>query len=102
MSYSFSAKGTNKELALQDATAKFDAMVEQQPVHSRDREAALSNLRANLDLVTEPAPDEDIGISMYGSISVHTDAANAFGRVTNVGNNCSITVSRRATTPTTI
>jgi hypothetical protein len=101
MSYSFSAKGTNKELALQDATAKFDAMVEQQPVHSRDREAALSNLRTHLNLVAEPAPDEDVVISMHGSISVNTPTAGP-ERITNASSGCSVYLQYAALTPTII
>lgn len=71
MSYSFSAQGDTKDEALADATHKYDQMVEQQPCHEHDREAALANLRAHLALVDEPKQGECITISMHGSVGYY-------------------------------
>jgi hypothetical protein len=93
MSYSFSAKGDDKAAALAAAAAQFDKMLEQQPVHTRDREAAMANLRAHLDLVEEPNEGEQVTISMHGSVSwslIGPDSS--IQRWTGAGSGCSVSV----------
>lgn len=53
MSYSFQVREANQEAAIQAATVKFDEVVTQQPVHARDREAVLANIKAAVGLLGE-------------------------------------------------
>lgn len=94
VSYSFGAKGASKTEAILDAEAKFADVVRQQPAHAIDQEAALKNLREQMALLADPAPDEDVVVSMYGSICVVGETAS---RVTSANASCNVGVSRRTT-----
>jgi hypothetical protein len=83
MSYSFSFKADTKDAAKAKAAEEFDRLVvASQPVHARDRDAALANAGALIDLCTDPADGEELAVSMNGSISTRgwdpkTEYANA-------------------------
>ena len=57
MSYSFSVKAASKAEAKAAVAREFDRVVETQPIHARDREAALANANAVIDLLADQAPD---------------------------------------------
>ncbi len=70
MSYSFSVQATTKAEAKAAAETKFDEVVVQQPIHARDKAAALANVSAVVDLLTDKVPEGHIisvGVSGYVS-----------------------------------
>lgn len=96
MSYSFSIKAATKAAALAAAAAKFDVeVVASQPVHKVDRDAALANARAHLDLIAEPADGEEVVLSMHGSVGGDIDwTAGQARRLTTAGSGCSASVQK--------
>jgi hypothetical protein len=75
MSYQFTAKGKTKEAAKQAVAAEFDKMMGVQPVHSKDRAAAIANAGAVIDLL---ADSEALGIqvTLNGYVSWAGDGLN--------------------------
>lgn len=73
MSYSFSAKGVTKDAAKDAAAAEFDKVVESQPVHAADRDAALATVGAMIDAVVDPAEGEEVRVSVSGYLSWRTE-----------------------------
>ena len=55
MTYQITAKGKAKDAAKQALAAEFDKMMGVQPVHSKDRAAALANAGACIDLLEDLA-----------------------------------------------
>lgn len=68
MSYSFGIKAANKVEAYNACVAKMDETVAQQPSHAADRDQALANVKAALDLLPEVA-DKDVAVAMSGYLS---------------------------------
>lgn len=68
MSYSFTVTATSKEAAKIGAAKAFDEMALQQPMHKRDREAALASANAVIDLLVDD-PEKAISVSMSGYVS---------------------------------
>ena len=69
MSYSFSVRAADKAAARAAISAEFDKVVEQQPIHSADRDQAQGTAEAMLDLIPEPASDaEQISVSVNGYV----------------------------------
>lgn len=64
MSYSFSVIAANKAAAKSAVAAKFDEVVATQPIHARDRAAALGNANAAIDLLVDDA-------TLHVSVSVN-------------------------------
>lgn len=82
MSYSFTAKGVTKAAAFNDAAAKFDAIVTQQPVHEADRAAVMANVSAAVDLLREPGEGEEVRVNANGYLSWNAGVADeAFNTV---------------------
>jgi hypothetical protein len=75
MSYQFTAKGKTKDAAKQAVAAEFDKMMGVQPVHSKDRAAAIANANAVIDLL---ADSEKLGIqvTLNGYVSWAGDGLN--------------------------
>jgi hypothetical protein len=70
MSYSFSVKADTKEAAKVAVSDAFDKVVESQPIHARDKAAALTNAAAVIDLLTDPAPEGSaINVSCSGYVN---------------------------------
>lgn len=69
MSYSLSVSGETKDEVKQKLAESFDAMIAGQPTHAKDRDAALAAAGALVDLLDEPAPDQEYQVSIYGSLS---------------------------------
>lgn len=53
MTYQITAKGKTKDEAKQAVADEFDKMMGVQPVHSRDRAAAIANASAVIDLLAD-------------------------------------------------
>ena len=66
MSYSFNVRAADKAAARASITAEFDKVVEQQPIHEADRSQAQANACQALDVVPDPAADEEIVVSVNG------------------------------------
>ena len=77
MSYSFSVKAATKEAAKKAAEEAYDAMVVQQPIHARDKAAAMANAAAVIDLLVEDA-ELHVSVSLNGYVS-WIDVLNAEG-----------------------
>lgn len=68
MSYSFSIKAPNKADAKAAVDGAFRAVVDSQPIHARDRDAALAAAGAMIDLLVD-APGMQISVSVNGYVS---------------------------------
>ncbi|MGL3208670.1 hypothetical protein [Bradyrhizobium sp. BR 1433] len=67
MSYSFSVTAANKAAAKLAVAARFDEVIGAQPIHARDRELAIANANAAIDMLT----DDDtmhVMVSLGGSV----------------------------------
>lgn len=70
MSYSFTVKADTKQAAKDAVAEAFDKVVANQPIHARDKDAALANASAVIDLLTDPAPEGSaINVSCNGYVS---------------------------------
>jgi hypothetical protein len=67
MSYSFQVTGADKAAAKAAVEAEFDKVVESQPIHSRDRQAALANASAVIDLLVDD-PTCDVRVTVNGYV----------------------------------
>lgn len=68
MSYSFGVKAATKAEAYDACVAAMENVVLSQPSHAKDRDQALANVRAALDILPEVA-DKDVAVSMNGYLS---------------------------------
>jgi predicted RNase H-like HicB family nuclease len=68
MSYSFVVKAATKAEAYDACVAKMDETVAQQSCHAADRDQALANAKAAIELLPEDA-DRDVTVSMNGYLS---------------------------------
>lgn len=70
MSYSIQVTAPTIEAARDALAAKFDAMIASgQPVHAKDREQALAAADAFLALLGPQPANNDVSITMHGSLS---------------------------------
>jgi hypothetical protein len=67
MSYSFEFSVATKEIAKTRVAAELDTVVAAQPVHVKDRSAALAAAHAFIDLLVDDGT-KDIRVSMHGSV----------------------------------
>jgi hypothetical protein len=95
MSYSFAVKAPTKVEAKQAVEAAFDKVVSQQPIHARDRAAAVAAAASVIDLLVED-PDLHIGVSVSGYVSWR-EALNAEG--SNPLSGASVSTSASLVTP---
>lgn len=89
MSYSLSLRAASILALAAAAAAALDNVIEAQPAHARDKDAALANLDAHAKLVGEPAEGEELIVSMHGSISVSNPTAGE-PTVYSAGSGCSV------------
>ena len=69
MSYSFSVKASTKDEAKAAVAAEFNKVVATQPIHARDKAAALANASAVIDLLSDDVPaGYVIGVSCNGYV----------------------------------
>jgi hypothetical protein len=91
MSYSFNVKAATKAEAKAAVAAKFDEVVALQPVHAKDRDAALANAGALIDLLADDENrDVSVGCSGYvawsgadGEEQISTASASSTASLTN-------------------
>lgn len=69
MSYSFSVSGANKDEAKENVNKQFDTIVQQQPAHLDDRDAAQQCVEAFIDALGDPTGSQRIHVAAYGSLS---------------------------------
>lgn len=67
MSYSFSFQAANKAEAKKAVEAALEGMVAQQPIHARDKAAALANASAVIDLLVDD-PDLIVSVNLNGYV----------------------------------
>ena len=88
MSYSFDVKAPSKTAAILAAEERFAQEKVNQPVHAKDEAVAFANLRAHIALAGDPEADEQVVVSMHGSISVVND------RVVGCSSGCGVYISK--------
>jgi hypothetical protein len=69
MSYSFSVKAATKAEAKQKVAEQFDVVVNGQPIHAADRDAAQAAANAFIDILGEPTEAEQVSVSVNGYVS---------------------------------
>jgi hypothetical protein len=68
MSYSFNVQAASKDAAKAAVAAKFDEVIAVQPIHARDKAAALVNANTVIDLLMDD-DTRDISVSVNGYVS---------------------------------
>lgn len=100
MSYSFNARGANKEAAKAAVAAEFEKVVECQTIHAKDKAAVLANAGAAIDLLADDR-DADISVTCNGYLSwrgIEGDADNP-PAIVSANVSCYATHVARAETP---
>lgn len=69
MSYMFHFAARSRAEAKQRLSTELDRVAEQQPVHRNDRDQAQAAAEAMLSVVPEPGENNQLAISVSGSIS---------------------------------
>jgi hypothetical protein len=69
MSYCFSVKAASKDEAGVKVEAELGKVVEWQPTHAADRQAAQDAAEAFINLLTDPGEGECIQVNVSGSLS---------------------------------
>lgn len=73
MSYSFRITASSKDEAGVMVEAELGNVVNAQPSHAADRQAAQDAAEAFIDVLREPGEGECVGVSMSGSLSWQTE-----------------------------
>lgn len=73
MSYSFELTSHSKTGAVHDVATALDAVVAGDPLHAKDKAAALDAAKASIDILREPEGLEHIFVHMYGSLGWEGD-----------------------------
>jgi hypothetical protein len=68
MSYSISARGATKIIVLALLAAKFDQIIEAQPIHEKDKKAALGTAEAMVNQLADD-PEQDVQVNLNGYLS---------------------------------
>jgi len=82
MSYSFSVSAPTKAEASAKATAEFDQVVANQPIHQKDRDAAEAALASIFGLIQDPVDGQSVTAHVNGSVSWIGDMSD--GDITSV------------------
>lgn len=90
MSYSIEFVAQTKGEAKAQVVKQFERIVHEQPVHARDRDAAVAAAHAFIDALAEDL-SRDISVSVYGSVSWDWDRP-ALEAVDNQLNGVNLTV----------
>lgn len=67
MSYSFNVQAASKAAAKEAVATKFDEVIASQPIHARDKAAALANANAVIDLLADDDA-RNISVSVNGYV----------------------------------
>jgi hypothetical protein len=97
MSYSIAGQAATKQEALDILSAKMKEVVSQQPIHAADFEQALATAKAFVAIIPEPHVDQDVYISLSGSVSWingHQDDPASIVTVASVNASASLTVKK--------
>lgn len=94
MSYSFLAGGPTKTDAILDAESKFDKVCADMPVHEKDKDAVLANMRAMVNLLPDAGEGEHVELALSGWIAMRTDIAGGPDRVSVVNISCVASISQ--------
>ena len=78
MSYSFSVDGSSKADVKQKIADSFASVVTNQPSHAADRDAAVAAGGAMVDILKDPAEDQEIHVQIHGSLSWQHDVPDVF------------------------
>lgn len=89
MSFSFNFRAANKAAAKAQAEAEFDKVVAGQPVHSRDKAAALANVGNAIDLLVDDST-KDINVGVNGRVSWRGDDTTTPLEITGAAVQCSV------------
>lgn len=81
MSYSFSIIALSLAGAMASVAKELDKVVEQQPIHAADRAHAEAAAHASIGLLNEPAENEEIVVSVSGSVCRWAADAEKFSSV---------------------
>lgn len=80
MSYSFTVRAPSKAAAKDAVSAKFDEVIAIQPIHARDKAAALANAGTVIDLLADD-DTRDVSVSVAGYVGwldvLREDGSNA-------------------------
>jgi altronate dehydratase len=66
MSYSFQVKAASKVEAAKKVEEQLDLVVQSQPVHAADRQAAQDAAHAFINLLAEPAEGQLVAVNVQG------------------------------------
>lgn len=91
MSYSFDFTVATKEEAKTRAASELDGVLTYQPVHAKDRDAALATATAFIDLLADD-DTKDIRVSVAGSVSWPYDVNDPNGQNNPPLSNASVSV----------
>jgi hypothetical protein len=69
MSYSFNVRAATKAEAKLKVAAELDKVVQQQPVHTTDRDQAMTVATAFVDMLADAGENQDIVVSVNGWLS---------------------------------
>lgn len=69
MSYSFSVTAESKVEAKEKIAGQFDTIIAAQPVHAADRASAQAAADAFVDVLKDPAENEQIAVTVNGYVS---------------------------------
>lgn len=97
MSYSFTVTAANKAEAVAKLAGQMDVVVQSQPVHKADRDAALEAASSYLKLVRDPKEDEHLQVSVHGSMGWARGAVE--GEYTGAGVGVSVSIGAGAVKP---
>lgn len=68
MSYGFNIRAATAAAAIAALPAKFDEVVAAQPIHERDRDAAVAAATSVIGLIGEPQDGQEISLSVSGYV----------------------------------
>jgi len=78
VSYSFSVIASTKEGAKQKLAEQFDLVIQNQPCHAADKDAAVAAGSAFIDLLTDVPEGHEIHVGMHGSLGWNQNAPDKF------------------------
>jgi hypothetical protein len=78
MSYSFAITAASKDEAGKKVEEELGKVVEAQPVHEHDRQAAQDAAEAFINALAEPGEEQQIAVSVSGSLGWTDETARNF------------------------
>lgn len=92
MSYSFDFTVSTKEEAKARVASELDQVISTQPVHAKDRDAALATAVAFIDLLNDD-DTKDVRVNVHGSVGWTYDPGDPSGESNPPLNNASVGVT---------